>query len=119
MLRFVTETTPDGASTILKARFWTEGGVEPDTWDVTYTDSTAALQGISGRVGVWGQTSSGRAAYVDDYILLPLDIADVSETPVALAAGAVSSRHVNLQRTPTTSWATRSSAPPTEPPGRS
>jgi PKD repeat protein len=43
--------------TTLNARVWAASGSEPGTWQLTKTDSTAALQG-SGQVGVRAYTSS-------------------------------------------------------------
>lgn len=40
----------DSATTLLQAKVWPEAGVEPEGWQVEATDSTPALQGISGGI---------------------------------------------------------------------
>lgn len=96
-LRFACETDPESAATILKAKFWLATDPEPEAWTATYTDSTLALQGISGRVGLVGQATGNRVVNVDNYALTALPPGPAVMGDIALQAVAASSRHISLQ----------------------
>lgn len=66
-VRFVTETF--NGSTRLAAKIWLLSQAEPTSWTITATDSTAALQGVSGRFGTVSKLfTNGRTVGADDYL---------------------------------------------------
>jgi PKD repeat protein len=49
--------TPSGTGTLLRAKLWRDGTTEPSAWQVSATDSTAALQ-VAGGIGISSYMSS-------------------------------------------------------------
>ena len=55
--------TPSGTGTLLRAKLWRDGTAEPAAWQVSATDSTAALQAAGG-IGISSYMSSSATAPV-------------------------------------------------------
>lgn len=55
--------TPSGNATLLRAKLWRSGSAEPASWQVTGTDSAAALQ-VAGGIGISSYLSSSATAGV-------------------------------------------------------
>ena len=63
------------AATTLRARFWPEGESEPSAWQVEFTDTTPALQNVTGGIAVdsWNviqfPTEIFDSTFVDDIVV--------------------------------------------------
>jgi PKD repeat protein len=92
-----------GASpTTLRAHAWRAGTTEPSTWQVTATDSTAALQ-AAGAIGIRSYRSSGTTAGattdVDDLLVADTAATGANQPPTASFAVTPSARTVSVDGT--------------------
>jgi len=90
-VRFRThQLTP--TSTLMQAKYWPEANVEPEGWQVIFTDGTPVLQNLSGGIGVDSASSilspnpvSGHT-FVDDIEIEPLCNPMLGRSPAQLVA---------------------------------
>jgi CSLREA domain-containing protein len=87
------ETVGDGTSTTVRGRVWADAATEPQTWQVSATDTTAALQ-VAGGTGVRLATGSGTAPNpaldVDDLTVSAAGTAPPPQAPTSVSAPTVS-----------------------------
>lgn len=66
----------------LKFRVWADGEAEPETWDVSHTDTSFS----SGYIGVYGAGGSSRDNYLDDWAYLRESDSDAADDELVIGA---------------------------------